>query len=269
MGNNDSSHTIARPLVAEYFYKNVYHEDTVCEVLNIFMQEGIRTDKLDRIGTIRRIRYKDEFCGISEMGLDPPIERLAYLLKRAPEILTPEIIKKQKVSKETKSHRLELIGDKAERKIEEAIKILNANYNNSWPSDNKWVILEGTTYPDIFIETDKYVFVSEVKNTERTLTNSTTYNARREQLVRHIEGALNYIKFSNNVNREVLSFYILSKDFVKRNKKKLEKIANQDRQFWDDSLQHLSSEEDKNRIKNTYMGYAIWEEIQQKLNKPK
>lgn len=268
MGKNDSSQTIARPLVTEYFYKHVYNEDVVCEVLKN-MHGGIRTEQLDGIGTIKMIRYKDENLGITEMGLIPPYKRLEYLLLKALEILTPEIIKKQDVSVKTKKHRLELIGNEAERKIEEAIKILKKNYNNSWPSDEKWVILEGITYPDIFIETDKYILVGEVKNTERTLTNSTTYNVKREQLVRHIEGAINYIKRNQTDKREVISFYILSQSFINRNKEVLTEMTNQDSDRWNNSLSHLSSEEDKNRIKNTYMGYAIWEEIQQKLNKPK
>lgn len=70
--------------------------------------------------------------------------------------------------------------------------------------------MEGFTNPDIFIEGDDYVIVCEGKWTEPHITTKTTNlaadNEYRNQMVRHIQGALNY------TNKKVYAFYIVDKN---------------------------------------------------------
>lgn len=77
-----------------------------------------------------------------------------------------------------------------------AIMELEAKYDTLNPADRMWYLFEGFTNPDIFIEGDDYVIVCEGKWTEPHITTTTKYLSSkgeyRNQMIRHIQGALNY-----------------------------------------------------------------------------
>jgi hypothetical protein len=71
------------------------------------------------------------------------------------------------------------------------------------PSDGAWHILEGPTFPDVYLETDDLVVVVEGKRTEAGPTRKTTFMPVRDQLLRHMDAALEFAGRS----RRVLGFY--------------------------------------------------------------
>lgn len=68
--------------------------------------------------------------------------------------------------------------------IDEALRsIRGGNRAQTWP------ILEGPSFPDVFIETPEYVLVAEGKRTEAGPTTTTTWMPTRHQMWRHMDAA--------------------------------------------------------------------------------
>ena len=121
----------------------------------------------------------------------------------------------------------------------------------------EWNTFETDSYPDLFIENDKFIIVIEGKRTESDITRSTTYLPHRCQMVRHIENALEYCKGKKNI----IGFYIIedacgyenhcSKAFFKKEIEK-ETIKKEDNL--------------KKTIVNSFYGYTTWQEISNNLN---
>jgi uncharacterized protein YciI len=122
--------------------------------------------------------------------------------------------------------------------------------------------LEGNTHPDIFVETDKYIIVVEAKWTEATSTTKTTYLKNRDQLIRHIEGAINYAP-----QKEVLAFYIVDEDdFLNNNQNNRTKLS------LNGFISTLQSEPVQKpnlskKIKSAYKGYTTWQKIEESFGK--
>lgn len=122
--------------------------------------------------------------------------------------------------------------------------------------------LEGNTHPDIFVETDKYIIVIEAKWTEKTTTTKTTYLKNRDQLIRHIEGAINY-----SPQKEVLAFYIVDEDDFLKNSQ-----INRTKLSFNGFISTLQSETVQKtnlfeRIKSAYKGYTTWQKLEESFEK--
>jgi hypothetical protein len=68
--------------------------------------------------------------------------------------------------------------------IMEALALLQTR-----PSGQAWHILEGHTYPDVFLATPDALVVIEGKRTEAGPTTSTTWMPVRHQMLRHMDAA--------------------------------------------------------------------------------
>lgn len=122
--------------------------------------------------------------------------------------------------------------------------------------------LEGNTHPDIFVKTDKYIIVVEAKWTEATTTTKTTYLKNRDQLIRHIEGAINYAS-----QKEVLAFYIVDEDdFLKHNQKNRTKLSliGFVSALRRETVQKPNLSE---AIKSAYKGYTTWQKLEESFGK--
>lgn len=151
-------------------------------------------------------------------------------------------------------------GDKAKRALaaQKAKAELNAHYGELTPASRPWYLFEGFTNPDIFIEGKDYVIVCEGKWTEPHLTTTTTYlsgdGAYRSQMVRHIQGALNYS------GKKVYAFYIVDAECGYT--EELSK-ANFCAQLEQETIP-LDAEQKKSIIAS-YHGYTTWQDIKEKL----
>lgn len=139
---------------------------------------------------------------------------------------------------------------------DEAIAELNKTYDNMESSCKAWYVFEGFTNPDIFIEGEDYVIVCEGKWTESHITVQTANLTSRDgeyrnQMIRHIQGALNY------TNKKVYAFYIVDKecgylgDLTREAFK--EQLSNETIKI-DDSV--------KEKIMDAFRGYTTWQDIE-------
>ena len=142
-------------------------------------------------------------------------------------------------------------GEKAKAELEAKYDILTAK-------SRPWYMFEGFTTPDIFIEGDDYVIVCEGKWTEPHITTTTTYlsstDEYRNQMVRHIQGALNY------TDKKVYAFYIVDAECKYKADLNKESFA---RQLELETIQPNDIEKEK--IANAFYGYTTWQAIREKL----
>ena len=207
---------------------------------------------IDALDVPQIFRYDGEIC--CEMQLKPPKHHLASLIDR----MASKIHEKVNI---TGVNRLDLFFGEQEKRENARIKAmmeLERHYDTLTSSDRPWYMFEGFTNPDIFIEGDDYVIVCEGKWTEPHITTTTTYLSSvgeyRSQMVRHIQGALNY------TNKKVFAFYIVDakcgyiEDLTK------ESFS---RQLAFETIQ--LSETEKVQILESFYGYTTWQAIQEKL----
>lgn len=139
---------------------------------------------------------------------------------------------------------------------EEAIAELNKVYDSMTVSFRAWYVFEGFTNPDIFIEGDDYVIICEGKWTEQHITiHTTNLTAKdgeyRNQMIRHIQGALNY------TNKRIYAFYIVDKKCGY-----LEDLSTQafGKQLSRETIK--IDETEKVKIMNSFKGYTTWQDIE-------
>lgn len=258
MGNDNSSKTRIQSLMTDYVNDD---NDRFTQLLNLICH-GYRKDSWANqfIGNIQAIYF--EGSELKAKSLSPTTERLIWLVENLKEANGNRALPENKTTK----RRQELISGEKRTVIEAKNNIIGYDVSKGFP--HKWWVLEGSSQPDIFILTDKYIFLCEVKYAEESLTISTNLDVDRVQLVRQIEGAMKFEKDNQHQGneREVISFYILSKVFLDKNENQvaLDNSMNGDVTMWDNSLKHLSHQSIE-EIKQTYLGYTTWEDITEKL----
>lgn len=176
MGRFDSSRTRVVPV-----FDALHQRDpTGATWLNTLTSFGTRSQSPQRpseCGTL--LRDHPRYWGKNERRLAPPITLLRWLVGNASKPSSESLWG----SAEAKKKREELVDGK-EPTIKEALKLLDGPRRR-----RAWYILEGESCPDAFLETDKVVLVIEGKRTERKLTTTTTWMAKRSQIIRHMDAA--------------------------------------------------------------------------------
>ncbi len=193
---------------------------------------------------------ENAFCyGDHEKQLKPPKEHLAALIDY---LAAKEHAKASNQGK--KRSALFGAGSQDDRELTriEAQRLLEEAYDNE-PLPKAWYIFEGYTSPDIYIEGDDYVIVCEGKWTESHITTKTTHlhedNEFRNQMIRHIQGAL------NSTDKRVYAFYIVDAD------------CGYTADLTSDAFKkQLDSEtvkpENKEQILDAFCGYTTWQRLQ-------
>ena len=194
------------------------------------------------------------FCyGDHEKKLKPPKEHLIAIVKEQISA------KKIKIPDKISEKRLELFGFRGEEKREKAIKtalnLIEKNYDSG--RSRAWYIFEGESCPDLYIESEDSVILCEGKWTEGNITQKTTYLENRNQMVRHIQGALNYLKLKG-AKKKLYAFYIVDKKCTYTSELETEKFK-----------EHLAKEsiapENPCEIIDSYYGFTTWEGIAEKI----
>jgi hypothetical protein len=119
--------------------------------------------------------------GFSEAGIPAPDALLRWLVEYVEQ---PKSKNAWKTSESTQAKRRELIA----RNLEVQRDAL-ARLSDSSLQDSRWEILEGPSYPDVFLQTPTVILVIEGKFTEARPTTSTTWLSGRHQMLRHIDAA--------------------------------------------------------------------------------
>lgn len=151
---------------------------------------------------------------------------------------------------EYKKSRHELYFENRDLKTKEAKERIEKIYDTLKPNSKLWYIFEEFTHPDIFIEGDDYIIIGEGKWTEKSNTTHTTNLPKRCQMIRHIEGALNYS------NKKVYAFYLVDKDCGYLNDLTKEALATQ---IDEETIKILDN--DKKLILDSFYGYITWQDI--------
>lgn len=254
MANHNSSKTRVNQLMDSVIKEN---GTKMTELLNL-MEDGHRNESWSNrdIGTIQAIYYENSV--LKEKSLPPTAQRLIWLVENLNQANGNRELPENKTTKRRK----ELISGEKRTILEAKNNILTYDGSISFP--HKWWVLEGSSQPDIFMITDKYIFVCEAKRTEDALAKSTNLDVDRVHMVRQIEGAMKYEKYNvhHGHEREIIAFYILSDAFIEKegNKDDLDNAMLGEASMWDNSLKHLSHQSIE-EIKETYLGFTTWEEI--------
>lgn len=141
----------------------------------------------------------------------------------------------------------------------EALVSLENVYDSLSPHDRHWFLFEGFTHPDIFIEGEDYVIVCEGKWTEPNITTKTTHLSAdgefRNQMIRHIQGAL------NNSDKKIYAFYIVEEGCGYEKDLSKERLAEQ---LETETVKIPDSE--KAKILDSFYGYTTWDAIKNQIN---
>jgi hypothetical protein len=114
------------------------------------------------------------YFGEHEHALDPPVSLLSWLVRNP----TPAVLSQKEIAERTG------LAQRDSVTVQEALRLLRASATSSG-----WYILEGQTYPDVFIETPDALVVVEGKRTEAGPTTHTKFMEGRHQIWRHIDAA--------------------------------------------------------------------------------
>jgi len=166
--------------------------------------------------------------------------------------------KKQKLCEASMKNRQKLFaGDK--ETIKAAAQEIEAGKKSGW------FILEGPTQPDIFIETEDYIIVVEAKWTERFTTTGTDNLTVRDQMLRHIQGALEHKKAAGCMEKKLVAFYIVDETFLHRKKNEYIKSKKAFRRQVENEagVNKTIPLDEAEEIINAYVGYITWQSIKE------
>lgn len=139
-----------------------------------------------------------------------------------------------------------------EKTKSEALLLIDSVYERT-ELPSAWYIFEGATCPDIYIEGEDCVIICEGKWTERHITEKTTHlrlkNEYRSQMVRHIQGALNF------TSKRVIAFYIVDAECGYLND--LTEAA-----FENQLKKETIAPPEADKIITAFYGYTTWQELE-------
>ncbi len=189
----------------------------------------------------------------SEKALPAPGSLLRWLVSHPEDLARPSGALAG--SAETLAQRESLLrGDGHIR--DEALRLLE-QADRSLPA---WYVLEGPTYPDVFLRTDDAIIVIEGKRTEADVTRSTTWMPMRHQMLRHLDGAWEARK-----GRAVYGLFIVEGDgdgTAVAVPERWQRVCAETvtPETLSRSLPHRSAEE-RGAIARGYLGVTTWQRI--------
>jgi len=174
MGGKDSSKTRVKPVFDELFLKDKTGLSWIERLLRLPSMINMESALFPEPLPLNIHAWAD-----NEKALFPPRSLLRWLVMN---LELPENYNFEDRSKNTQLKREALLR-KDLTVIKEALSLLE----HPVLLDQAWYILEGPTYPDVYLETDNLVVVIEGKRTEYTSTTKTTWMPVRHQILRHLD----------------------------------------------------------------------------------
>lgn len=132
--------------------------------------------------------------------------------------------------------------------------------------DRKWYVFEGSSFPDVFIETPDALIIVEGKYTEAGATTKTTWMPDRDQMLRHLDGA-----WEIRGARSVYGLFIVdgggaSDPLAVPKKWKDASSATISAEALKSSLPHRKTLRDKQLIADCLVGITTWQAVQECFN---
>ena len=185
--------------------------------------------------------------GFDETAIKPPRELLIWCINNVEKLNSKEFQKLKEEKSVTAKKRYALFC-KDGATISEALEKLKEPII----PQSDWFVFEGYTHPDIFIETKNSIYIGEAKRTENRLTEHTKWLKDRDQLIRHVDSVI-------DGNKKVFSFFIVEEP------QKYDFSKYKENEIYEKSLPHRT-EQIKNLIKKTYIGYTTFREVNNIFN---
>lgn len=197
--------------------------------------------------------------GDNERGIPAPTSLLKWLTLNG----EPQNKDCWNTSLETVENRRAMLIRKEENRISEALQAIDARKG----SEVGWHILEGATWPDMFLQTAELIVVIEGKRTEKKPTIGTDWMPVRHQMLRHMDGALEIAG-----TRQVIGFFIVEGSdsqtgirvpdiWVKAARNTISEYA------LTMSLPHRSREQ-RQLIADGFLGVTTWQQVCSTFNIP-
>lgn len=174
MGKRDSSQTRAAPVFDKLKLCEPGGGNQLEALLRLATGGHPNSHPLIRMSDVRVSKW-----GECEARIQPPLSLLAWLIRNLPDTG----VARPSGGDETSLRRRELF-DRNPMTVRKALKSIHGS-----DLPKAWYVLEGSSQPDVYIETDEAVVVVEGKRTEPELTVGTTWMPGRHQILRHIDGA--------------------------------------------------------------------------------
>jgi len=133
--------------------------------------------------------------GSDEKPLPSPATLLHWLVAHAEDVTGEGL---QGTSAHTTERRRRLLARESEVIAEARAQLASSR------AEKQWFVLEGPSYPDVFISTPDLIVVIEGKRTEAGPTTSTTWMRGRHQMLRHMDSAL-----EASDGRVVVGFFVV------------------------------------------------------------
>lgn len=184
-------------------------DSTQTRVTPVFRSlDGMPSPWLDRLLTLpthghparlswagRSMQVDEIKYGADEKPLPAPVKLLDWLIANIQDVTGKGF---DNLSDHSRDKRRRLLA-RDPGVIAEARALLASNR-----ADNQWFVLEGPSYPDVFISTPDLIVVIEGKRTEPVPTTATTWMSPRHQMLRHLDCALEM-----SDGRTVLGFFVV------------------------------------------------------------
>lgn len=172
-GRHNSMRTRVVPVFCELIRRDPTGTTWLSQLLALTAGEGRPEDLSSVTGPILEARF-----GATERPLGPSRALLQWLVEH------PERLNRPKKGERHQPERLGLLAGAA-REREEARQLLS----QVRVPERAWYVLEGASYPDVFLRTRSGIVVIEGKRTEADVTTCTTWMPVRHQMLRHLDGA--------------------------------------------------------------------------------
>lgn len=177
MGQFNSSTTRAKPIFNALLLQDPTGRKWLLTLLNL-PKGGHTLDLTDLEMSLVDHAWENE---PAEKPLSPPLSLLKWLASNLHEPGNTQIWKC--MSEAVRKKRKQLIAGNLTT-IQDAIEALSSN-----PNPRAWYVLEGKSYPDVYLETRSLIVVIEGKRTEGRTTRVTSWMDGRHQMWRHIDCA--------------------------------------------------------------------------------
>jgi len=244
MGIYDSSMTRVAPI----FDILMDSDPTGASWLHRLIRLGSRAGEVILPIPLGRLRHDHgRLWGSGERALPAPRSLLEWLVRN----ISEEAVESTRDTGETLEKRRALA-----RRDSDVISDALTRLRNNERGRNWWV-LEGESRPDAMVVTDRLVLVVEGKRTERFPTSQTKWMAKRSQLIRHMDAALETAD-----GRLVLGMLLVEGEppdpTVVPERWALASADHLRHDLLAASLPHRSGEE-RQRIANGFLGFATWQ----------
>jgi hypothetical protein len=249
-GSRNSSKTRVAPVFGELFKRSEREPQWLKRVLNLASQgrEGKWTHE--------NLALQDSTWPDRERGLEPPVALLSWLIRNVNHREQDDGVKTKTTIEKRKK-----LADRDPVTIAEALSLLR-----SGESRERWYILEGRTYPDVFIETEDALIVIEGKRTESGLTSDTKWMTGRHQMIRHLDAA-----FEIAGRRSLYGLLVVEGGSAAPERVPDEWTTAADAMLRPDaldvSLPHRGNAE-RERIAQSFVGTTTWEAIRREFDLP-